>query len=98
MTKIEKLVDYIERSGGVLTMEEGCGLLADLPREILTDSLKSRLRENKEGIINFLIRREAEETFRRLNAYGYVCWGCSALPGKPIIIVSENPNKVRRRE
>jgi len=89
MTPIEELIDYIEHAGGFLILEEGGGLLADLPREILTDTLRTELQEHKEEIVDALVRREAEETFRRLNAYGYVCWGCHALPGKPIVIIQD---------
>ena len=89
MTPIEELIDYIEHAGGFLILEEGGGLLADLPREILTDTLRTELQEHKEEIVDALVRREAEETFRRLNAYGYVCWGCHALPGKPLVIIRD---------
>jgi len=89
MTPAERVIDYIEHAGGFLVLEEGGGLIADLPREILTDTLRTELREHKDEIVDALVRREAEETFHRLNVYGYICWGCSALPGKPIVIVKD---------
>jgi hypothetical protein len=89
MTRSEKIIDYVEHCGGVFILTPGGGLEVDLPAGVLTPELRAELREHKDEIVDALVRREAEATFAALNAYGYVCWGCSNLAGKPMVIVKD---------